>query len=52
MAVTMPKIEITFRQKAVSLISRSERGIAILIVRDDTNKTFTQSLSGDQRRKS
>ncbi len=41
MAVTMPKIDITFVQKATSLISRSERGIAILIVKDDTDKTFT-----------
>ena len=47
MAVTMPIIEITFRQKAVSLISRSERGIAILIVRDDTNKTFTHKQYTD-----
>ena len=47
MAVTMPKIEITFRQKAVSLISRSERGIAILIVRDDTSKTFTHKQYTD-----
>ena len=41
MAVTMPRIDITFIQKATSLISRSERGIAILIVKDDTDKTFT-----------
>jgi hypothetical protein len=41
MAVTMPKIDITFVQKATSLISRSERGIAILIVKDNTDKTFT-----------
>ena len=47
MAITMPKIEITFRQKAISLISRSERGIAILIVRDDTSKTFTHKQYTD-----
>ena len=47
MAVTMPKIEITFEQKAVSLLSRSERGIAVLIVRDDTNKTFTHKQYTD-----
>ena len=41
MAITMPKIDITFEQRAVSLIGRSERGVAILIVRDDTDKTFT-----------
>lgn len=47
MAVTMPKIEITFEQKAVSLLSRSERGVAVLIVRDDTNKTFTHKQYAD-----
>ena len=33
MAITMPKIEIRFEQRAESLIGRSERGIAILIAR-------------------
>ena len=36
MAVTMPKIEITFQQLAATFVSRSERGIAVLILRDDT----------------
>lgn len=36
--VTMPKIEILFKQLATSLVERSERGIGILIVRDDTSK--------------
>lgn len=36
MAVTLPKIDITFKQLAGSLIERSERGIAVLILRDDT----------------
>ena len=36
MAVTLPKINIIFKQLATSFIQRSERGIAILIVRDDT----------------
>ncbi len=40
MAVTMPRIEVTFGQRAGSLIFRSERGYAILIIRDSTNKTF------------
>lgn len=40
MAVTMPQINITFAQRAATMVSRSERGIAILIVRDDTNKGF------------
>ena len=47
MAITMPKIDITFEQRAVSLIGRSERGVAILIVRDDTNKTFTHKQYSD-----
>ncbi len=40
MAVTMPRIEVTFEQRAASLITRSERGYAILIIRDSTDKTF------------
>lgn len=36
MAVTMPKIEITFQQLAATFVSRSERGIAVLILRDAT----------------
>ncbi len=40
MAVTMPKIEVTFEQRAASLVSRSERGYAILIIRDSTDKSF------------
>lgn len=47
MAITMPKIEITFRQQATSLITRSERGVAILIVRDDTNKSFSHKQYAD-----
>lgn len=40
MAVTMPRVEVTFEQKAASLIIRSERGYAILIIRDSTDETF------------
>lgn len=36
MSVTLPRIEITFRQLAASFVSRSERGIAVLILRDAT----------------
>ena len=36
MAVTLPKINITFKQLANSFIQRSERGVAVLIVRDAT----------------
>lgn len=35
----IPDIEITFKQLAASVIERSERGIAILIVRDATDTT-------------
>lgn len=45
MAVTLPKILVTFTQLATSFIQRSARGIAVLIVRDDTagtGKTFFQ----------
>lgn len=40
MPVTMPKIEVTFEQRAGTLLTRSERGYAILIIRDDTDDTF------------
>lgn len=40
MAVTMPVIDIIFKQLATSIIARSERGYAILIIKDDTDKTF------------
>jgi len=39
--IKLPSIEITFKQLATSLIERSERGIAILIVKDDTDTTFS-----------
>jgi hypothetical protein len=34
-------MDVTFKQLAVSAISRSARGVVALILRDDTNKTFT-----------
>jgi len=40
MAVNLPEIEISFHQKAGTLMERSERGNAGLIVRDDTDKSF------------
>ena len=40
MTVSMPNIDVSFKQKAASLVDRSERGYAILILRDDTNKEF------------
>lgn len=36
MAVTMPNVDVVFRQYAASFIARSQRGIAILVVRDAT----------------
>lgn len=36
MALTMPTIEIIFKQLAATFIQRSERGTAVLIIRDDT----------------
>lgn len=36
MAVQMPSIEVNFTQLAGTLINRSERGISILIIKDDT----------------
>ncbi len=47
MPITMPKIEVTFVQQAVSLIARSARGVAVLIVRDDTDKGFTHRQYAD-----
>lgn len=40
MTVEMPNIDVSFKQKAGTLVDRSERGYAILIIRDDTVKTF------------
>ncbi|MDD4390317.1 MAG: phage tail sheath C-terminal domain-containing protein [Eubacteriales bacterium] len=38
--ITLPSIEVIFKQLAGTLIERSERGVAILIVRDDTDSSF------------
>ncbi len=40
MAISLPTVEILFKQLANSFVQRSERGVVILIVRDDTDKTF------------
>ena len=40
MDVTLPQLEVNFKQLATSFIERSERGVAVLIIRDDTVKTF------------
>ncbi|AQR98116.1 phage tail sheath C-terminal domain-containing protein [Clostridium saccharoperbutylacetonicum] len=38
--VTLPVLEVNFKQLLATFIERSERGIAILIVRDDTDKSY------------
>lgn len=38
--IKLPNIEVTFKQLSGSLVERSERGIAVLIVKDDTDKTI------------
>lgn len=41
MAQSMPNIEVIFKQKAVTAIQRSERGIVCIIVNDDTEGEAT-----------
>ncbi len=41
MAISLPTVEILFKQLANSFVQRSERGVVILIVRDNTDETFT-----------
>lgn len=40
MSVQLPDIDITFKQLASSFVERSERGNVLLILKDDTDKTF------------
>jgi len=47
MTVQQPKINITFEQLASSFIARSSRGSAVLIIKDDTDITFTQKIYKD-----
>lgn len=44
MAKTLPQIKILFKQLVSSFITRSERGHAILIIKDSTSKTFTTKV--------
>ena len=37
----MPKIEIIFKGLGVSAVQRGSKGVAVLIIKDDTDKTFT-----------
>lgn len=48
MAINLPQINITFKQLVSSFIERSERGNVILIVKDDTDKTFTTKVYNQQ----
>lgn len=43
--IKLPSIEVTFKQLAGTLIERSARGIAILIIRDDTDETAYKEYS-------
>lgn len=45
--LTLPKIDITFKQLANTFVERSTRGIPILIIRDNTNRSFTVKEYGD-----
>ena len=42
--VQLPSIIINFKEKAFSFIQRSARGNVVLIIKDDTNITFTQKV--------
>ncbi len=44
MTIQQPNIEINFKQKAFSFIQRSARGNVVLIIKDDTDKTFSQKV--------
>lgn len=52
----LPTIEVVFKQLAVSAIKRSERGIAAIIIKDDTlsktditKKTYRSSMDLDSK---
>lgn len=48
MSINLPQINIIFKKLASSFIGRSERGNVILIVKDDTDKTFTTKVYNQQ----
>jgi len=48
MDITLPLLDINFKQLSQSFIARSERGVAIFIIRDDTDKTFSYKEYLDQ----
>jgi hypothetical protein len=41
MAIKQPTIDIVFKQKAYTFVERSARGNVVLILKDDTDKTFS-----------
>lgn len=43
MNIGLPKIDITYKGLGTSAIQRGKRGIAVLVIRDDTDKTFTSA---------
>lgn len=47
MAITMPKIDISFKRLAATLSERSARGIVSLIVKDSTDDSFTHKQYAD-----
>jgi hypothetical protein len=49
MSINLPKIRITFKQLVASFVQRSERGNAILIIRDDTNPSFNTKVYEKQQ---
>jgi hypothetical protein len=44
MTIEQPNIDISFIQSANSFVERSARGNAVLIIKDDTDETFTQKV--------
>ncbi|ACL77245.1 hypothetical protein [Ruminiclostridium cellulolyticum] len=46
MAITLPNVQIQFKQLANSFVQRSERGIVVLIIKDDTNKMTLPRFDG------
>jgi len=47
MAIKLPTIETTFKQLAGSLTQRSQRGITALIIKDNTDESFSYTIYKD-----
>ena len=52
MAIGLPNIDIVFLQKAVSAVLRSERGTAVVILKDmtSTNSRLTSQRKNSQKK--